>query len=376
MNAPTQSIAIAGAWGYIGRKFLDAASALGLETYVFDPGEAPGDLALDAFTRVEAEDAFYRLDVDLFHLALHPGHRKKGLGTLLERARLEPIRILNEKPMAPPEHPEEARALIRAVGDTRALMLFDFPELFDSMTRRIVDYLTGFDQVEITTISIQRSKDREDPDNPRNYIRIVPIQYQETVHCIAFVLHLLGHLKGGLEAVFADGLSAEARAEPYQPPNPEAYPYVVDGKCEFALEIGPASITGRTDFKKGAPFKKQRLIQGRADGRPFTIEVDYLEGHKYLIIDGVDQGCDAAASSYQQVIETFGRWCGEAEQEHLASGLYPHPGFAHLTYQLSSLIWKSSQVQEKLHLASQEALEQFDAGFANAIQDFPRYPSG
>ena len=37
------SIAIAGAWGYIGRKVLDAALGRGLRTYVFDPGPAPTD---------------------------------------------------------------------------------------------------------------------------------------------------------------------------------------------------------------------------------------------------------------------------------------------------------------------------------------------
>ena len=36
-----RSIAIAGAWGYIGRKFLDVALARGLTTYVHDPGPMP-----------------------------------------------------------------------------------------------------------------------------------------------------------------------------------------------------------------------------------------------------------------------------------------------------------------------------------------------
>ena len=44
-----RSIAIAGAWGYIGRKFLDVALANGLETYVFDPGPMPEDVDRSRF---------------------------------------------------------------------------------------------------------------------------------------------------------------------------------------------------------------------------------------------------------------------------------------------------------------------------------------
>ena len=48
-----RSIAIAGAWGYIGRKFLDVALARGLATYVYDPGPEPQDVDLSRFTRVD-----------------------------------------------------------------------------------------------------------------------------------------------------------------------------------------------------------------------------------------------------------------------------------------------------------------------------------
>ncbi len=47
-----RSIAIAGAWGYIGRKFLDVALAHGLQTYVYDPGPPPKDVDLARLTRV------------------------------------------------------------------------------------------------------------------------------------------------------------------------------------------------------------------------------------------------------------------------------------------------------------------------------------
>ena len=70
------SIAIAGAWGYIGRKFLDVALARGLKTFVYDPGPPPDDVDLGRLTRVADEAEFYRLEAELFHLAVHPEHRR------------------------------------------------------------------------------------------------------------------------------------------------------------------------------------------------------------------------------------------------------------------------------------------------------------
>ena len=43
-SAAPKSVAIAGAWGYIGRKFLDAAVGLGAEVFVHDTGPVPCDL--------------------------------------------------------------------------------------------------------------------------------------------------------------------------------------------------------------------------------------------------------------------------------------------------------------------------------------------
>src|SRR5262245_22241443 len=116
------SIAIAGAWGYIGRKFLDVALAEGLRTYVYDPGPAPADVDLGRLTRVTDEAAFYRTSADLFHLAVHPEHRR--LDRLLQRP--EPLLILNEKPMAEPGRPEECRQIIAAAAASPSITLYDF----------------------------------------------------------------------------------------------------------------------------------------------------------------------------------------------------------------------------------------------------------
>ena len=57
MDSHFESIAIAGAWGYIGRKFLDAARQLNLSIYAFDPGPAPADVDLRTVTRLTDEAA-------------------------------------------------------------------------------------------------------------------------------------------------------------------------------------------------------------------------------------------------------------------------------------------------------------------------------
>ena len=148
------SIAIAGAWGYIGRKVLDAALARGLRPCVFDPGPAPTDFDLQRVTRVDSEAEFYNLKAELFHLALHPEARRRGLAFLLRRAASELLFILNEKPMVSPETPGEAQPLIAEVDRSRAVMLYDFPELFDPLTQRITSYLKGFSRVDLSSIVV------------------------------------------------------------------------------------------------------------------------------------------------------------------------------------------------------------------------------
>jgi predicted dehydrogenase len=358
-----ESIAIAGAWGYIGRKFLEAARTLRLRTLVYDPHPAPPDLDLRGVTRVGSESEFYRQSADLFHLALHPEHRQTGMDILLARGWREPLLVLCEKPMAAPERPEQCREVLAAVERSRAVVLYDFPELFDPITARIREFLAGFRRVSLDAIQVQRSKDREDPAHPRNYKRMVTIQYQESVHCLAFVLHLLAAVKGSLAAALADGLSVTARSAPYEPPNPEAYPRAVDGRCEYELVLGSTAVSGRTDFKRGAEWAKRRIIRGTGDGRPFRIEADLLEGRKRLIINERSQDDVVATNSYAEGIRACGAWYRGVPAEELMHGLYPHPAFAHVAYQLSSVLWRSCQDQRTVTLASLATLLDFDADF-------------
>ena len=305
------SLAIAGGWGYIGRKFIGAARRLGLRLSVYDPGPLPQDLDLEGVAIADCETEFYAQQADLFHLALHPEQRRRGWDQLLTRSLHEPICVLCEKPMADPERPEHGPDICRQVAESGAVVLYDFPELFDPITQRIREYLAGFRAATIVSIDVQRSKDREDPRNARNFKRMVSIQYQESVHCLAFVLDLLGTVRGDLESVFADGLSLTARSWPYRPPNPDAYVYVVDGRCDFRLELGSSVVTGSTNFQRGAAWAKRRVVRGVGDGQPFTIEADFLEGRKRLRINDQSHDNVVATDSYAAVVATYGRWCRE-----------------------------------------------------------------
>lgn len=373
MRPYPESLAIAGAWGYIGRRFLDAAQRRRIRTWVLDPGEAPADIDLQSMTRVVDEAEFYGLPAEMFHLAMHPEQRGKALDLLLARPDLERLAILNEKPMAAPEDPQQCQRLLDAVAQSGALMLFDFPELFDPLTERILNHLAVYKNVQITDVYVRRGKDREDRQNPRNYKRIVPIQYQESVHCLAFVLYLLGRLRGNLDAIFSAGLTLRGEARPYSPPNPQIYPYVVDGWCSYHLALGPIRVDGQTDFKAGAEGIKQRVIVGSGDGRPFHIEVDFQEGRKRLTIDGMDQTLDPAANSYENVLRTYTRWRHASSREELMGQVYPNPAFARVAFQLSSVLWRCCHDRQPIHLATLSDLLAFDAGFGEAVPSLGTY---
>ena len=373
MTPPLSSIAIAGGWGYIGRKILDAALRQGWRVHVFDPGPLPSDLDLNAVTQLTNVSTFCQLRADWFHLALHPEARHEAQARLLQRAQFEPLWILNEKPMFAPDNPGDGPGLIGAVARSHAVMLYDFPELFDPLTHRITGYLASFRQVELSSIVVERSKDREDPTISRNFKRMVPIQFQESVHCLAYVLYLLATLRGSLNAALADGVAVSARAEPYVPPNPEAYDRVVDGRCEFQLALGPVTVEGVTNFKRGARWAKRRVVRGRGDGRPFVIEADYLEGRKQLRINGVDQGWDARACSYEAILSTGSRWRAAVPAASLLGGVYPNPGLAWLAFQLSGALWRSSHQRRRLEIAGLPELEAFDSGYRAARPGLPRY---
>jgi hypothetical protein len=192
---------------------------------------------------------------------------------------------------------------------------------------------------------------------------MVPIQYQETVHCLAFVLRILAGLAGSVPAALAGGIRISGHSERYEPPNPDAYPYDVDGRCEFEASIGDVRILGSTNFKRGASWAKRRILRGVGSGRPFEIEVSYLEGRKYLRIDGADVPCDPASSSYERVLATMTHWARRYERSELLSGLFPNPRFARVAYYLSAALWRACRDHGEKYFGTLLDLESWDACF-------------
>jgi predicted dehydrogenase len=357
-----RSLAVAGGWGYIGRHFVDAAVTLDIPVYVRDPGPIPTGVDRDQVQVIGDDDTFYGLPADFYHIALHPTDRRVALRRLAARLlHGDRFMVLNEKPMAAPETPEECAELKQLVNVSGMCMFFDFPELFDPMTLLVRAFLRSFTEVHIEEMRMTRSKDREDPANPRNYKIMVPIQYQETVHCLAWVFSCLAEVRGGLDHIWDQGLSVEGESAPYHPPNPEAYGQTVDGRFEGSLSFGDSKVRLVTDFTTGAPRTKRRTVRGVGDGKPFIIEAEYLEGHKFLAINGKDIGFAQDANVYQAVIRQGWQWFLHPGLDD--ADLHPTPAFAHMTYLLSAMLWDACHLGGPRRVDSLNSFRSYQPGF-------------
>src|SRR5262245_57481465 len=211
------SMAIAGIYGYIGQLIYNASLELGVpKIYGFDPGPRPADFSYsDRLQMITCEAQFYELDADLFHIATHPEVRQ-GVYPLLDRGR----HVNVEKPMAHPAHPDECCRLRTAARVSNGTVLFDFVEVFNPRTfqiRAILARLKKHADFRITRIHCERTKDREDTRNLRNRKIMVPIQYQESAHCLALLLFVLDR-SSSFEKAFPGGMTVAALSAPYDPP--------------------------------------------------------------------------------------------------------------------------------------------------------------
>jgi hypothetical protein len=114
-------------------------------------------------------------------------------------------------------------------------------------------------------------------------------------------------------------------------------------------------------------------LRGHGDGRPFVIEANYLEGKKQLQINGVDQGWDATACSYEAILSAWARWRATVAPATLLRGVYPNPRLAWLAFQLSGALWRASHEGRRIELADLAAVHAFDNGFRLARPGLPRY---
>lgn len=405
-----ESIAIAGAFGYIGSLYLQASANLGIEQiFVYDPAPVPAQL-IDMINtgrvkQIKNETEFYELNADLFHIAMHPQQRNK-MFRLIERG----MSINCEKPMAHPEQPELCDKVIKAVKSSNCTVLYDFPELFDSyylgmkddsvVLEHLAD-MTQLDSVWIKKMFLHRSKDRES-DNEKNKRVVLPIQYQESVHCIAFMLQALGavnelkagngSMNGTFKDIFSNGVFVDARSEPYEPPNKESYPYVVDGLCIGRICLNNAEVEIYTNFKKEYQAVRRQtiigaytvanapLIANESASADFYISFGVDNEHRYINFDGCDMMSpkEARQTPHESVITKSWKLHSRAAvdecfRNELMTGLYPNPYFAMLTFKLSDMLWKSCWQNKPVQVSSLAELESFSSEFANEMPNFRKY---
>ena len=171
--------------------------------------------------------------------------------------------------MAHPADPAEADRLRAAARASAGSLLFDFVEVFNPRIVRMraaLARLRRHADFRLARIHCERSKDREDARNPRNHKRMVPIQYQETAHCLAallFALDLTAELRGGVpERPRGRGAGRAVR-----PAQPRGLPLWASSTARSSGEFrfDGMTIAVRTDFKRRRrrPFQALRRRGGR-----------------------------------------------------------------------------------------------------------------
>ena len=364
------SIAIAGIYGYIGQLIYNAAVEAGVpRIFGFDPGlKPPGFRYSDRLTMVRREEQFYELDADLFHIATHPD-RRQGVYRLLERGR----HVTIEKPMAHPAHPAECRRLSEAARHSKATVLFDFVEVFNPHSfqiRGMLRRLAGYRDFRITQVHCERSKDREDPSNPRNRKVIVPIQYQETAHCLAMLLFVTDRCASFAEA-FPQGMTVAAASAPYDPPNPEDYCYgVVDGKVTGAIRAGDMTVSICTDFKRrgGVPSKCFR-IEGVANRRAFHIESVFDGTREQVLLNGKVVASTGTGNRHQDIIRQAWGW-----HRGRSDGPRPDADFASLVFGLSAALWTSCDQGREVRIDTEAELQETMEHYPESVAKRASYP--
>jgi hypothetical protein len=365
------SIAIAGIHGYIGSLIYRAALDLQIpRIYGLDPGPLPdGFPTSDRLVMMEDEAAFYEAPADLFHIATHPEMRS-GVYHLLRRD----ARITVEKPMTHPAYPDESCRVRAAARQSNASLLFDFVEAFSQSSLLLCCILRQLERdagFRIRRIHCERGKDREDARNPRNYKVIVPIQYQETAHCLALALLALGG-RSSFARTFPKGISVTALSAPYEPPNPEAYFFgPVDGKVVANIAADGLNILLETDFKRrhSAPFKRF-AVTGDADGRSITIEAVFDGCSEKVIVDGRMLAATTSRGRHQEIIlNAWRHHSGRAGDE-----VRPDAEFAWLVFGLSAALWTSCQQGQVLHVKTEDDLREVMQHYPRRLARLARYP--
>ena len=371
MDRLPHSIAIAGSEGFMGQNIVKAALGLDIEDIILsDPRIDPGRYAGLRNVRSVVPHHFNDIDAGLFHFATHPGQRSP-MYRLIERG----CHINVEKPMVHPENPMEAEAIFDALEASNATLLYDFLEMFNPRTLAIVEMLKNMGDAQLDHITFIRGKNRENLWNPRNESPMLPIEYQETVHCMAYLVNLFANQQGvydiNFESVFPKGFTVWAKSRRYDAPNPEKYPYVVDGYCAGTIDIGECTVDFLTNFKRGAEKTKRKIMLGHNAYHSIDIEVNDQLGQEYLRINGAEHQPKGEQDQYKSVI--LGSWQMHQEMMQGKRAVRPDARFAWLAFGLCGAIFMSSYLQTEVALRNQDDFNEA-ARFFN--ENAPSYKRG
>ena len=253
-------------------------------------------------------------------------------------------------------------------------MLFDFVEVFNPHSfqiRGMLRRLAGYRDFRITQVRCERSKDREDPRNPRNRKVIVPIQYQETAHCLAMLLFVTDRRASFAEA-FPQGMTVAASSAPYDPPNPEDYRYgVVDGKVTGEIRAGGMTVSICTDFKRrGGCRSSASASRVSPTGVPSASSSIFDGTRERVLLNGKVVASAGAGNRHQDIIRQAWRWHREQ-----STGRRPDADFAWLVFGLSSALWASCHQGHEMRIDSEAELQETMQRYPESVAKQSRYPA-
>ena len=199
----------------------------------------------------------------------------------------------------------------------------------------------------------------------------MPVQYQETAHCLARLLFVTDRPASFAEA-FPQGIAVAASSAPYDPPNPEDYRYgVVDGKVSGEIRAGGMTVSLCTDFKRrgGSPHKRFS-IEGVAGRRAFHIEFVSDGSCERLLFNGKAVPPGGAESRRPDIIRQSWRW-----HRQQATAGRPDADFAWLVFGLSSALWASCHEGHELRIGSEADLREAMQRYPDSVAKQSRYPA-
>ena len=254
--------------------------------------------------------------------------------------------------MAEPGRPERCRQIVAAVDASRAIMLYDFPELFDPLTARILDYLAGFRDLRLAGVLRPAVEGPRGPGQPAQLQADGPHPVPGD-----------GPLPGLRPLRPGGGAGGRGRCPGRRRPRGRASPTPTRRRTRRPIPT-PSTAGAGTGRRFGG-------VRGRG--------ADRLQAAMPRGPSGASSGASATAPRSRSTSPTSKAGStsastasisratrrptptstssprrsagpGEVDRDRLMDGLYPNPRFTQVTYQLSGALWRSCRDREEVGL--------------------------